>query len=301
MNHKISYIIVSYNVKEYLILAIQSIIHYSSGNDYEIIMVDNNSSDDTVTSVQHMFPSVHIIQNNYNAGFSEANNQGIKASTGEFIFLLNPDAELTENTLSTLINKVDKSNSLWAPCLKNTDGTFQKSYWKTPTAFTILSEIFFIHYVKRILFTPKPLTIEKNVECVSGAAMFFKRTLTDNVGLLDPNLFWMEDTDFCYRIRKNGGFVKFIPDACVIHHGGKSSATNQPITISNQIISKIKFFKKHAMTFSYRCSIFLSFFLIIEKIILFGILCFVPLSRKKCTAYHYSLKQLVCFLQKNNS
>lgn len=296
MNRKISYIIVSYNVKEYIVRTIQSIYDYSSSFNFEIIVIDNASTDGTITALTELFPDVYIIQNKFNLGFSEANNQGFKIATGDYIFMLNPDAELKENTINILIEKANNHSNLYAPFIENTDGSFQKSYWKTPTALSIFGEILFLNYLKKVRKNSKLLFKEQSVECVSGAAMFFHRTLINKIGYLDPDLFWMEDTDYCFRIRKQGGNILYIPNAKVIHHIGKSSSKNQKIKISNQILSKIKFFKKHNLVFSFVFSILFSFILIIEKIILFSIISFLPVSRKKIDAYLFTLKKFLQLL-----
>ncbi len=149
MKNKISYIIVSYNVKEYLIRAIQSIYNYSTICNFEIIVIDNASFDDTVSVLENLFPYIRIIKNDINVGFSEANNQGFKIANGEYIFMLNPDAELKANAVEILLKNANNQLCLYAPYIENSDGTFQKSFWKTPTALTIFEEILFFNYIKK--------------------------------------------------------------------------------------------------------------------------------------------------------
>ena len=211
--------------------------------------------------------------------------------------MLNPDTELQKDSVNLLINfaKNIADNVLISPCLLNSDGTFQKSFWKVPTAFDIFLEIFFYNYILSLFFHNKFLLCEKQVDCVSGAAMLFHRTLLSEVGYFDPDLFWMEDTEFCYRIYLKKGKVFYFPSAKVIHHVGKSSAKNQNIKVSNQILSKIKFFKKYNLYFSFVFSIIFSLVLLIEKITLFLILCPFKLPRNKLIAYLYAFKKLMIY------
>src|SRR5205085_9045237 len=130
---EISIIIVSYNVKDLLFKCIASIKKFVSSS-FEIIVIDNHSADDTAANVTRQFPEVKLIANNYNAGFPEANNQGLRKAKGNYIFLLNPDTELLEDSVSVLRKYLDSMEKagVVAPKLLNSDGSVQDSIFRFP-------------------------------------------------------------------------------------------------------------------------------------------------------------------------
>lgn len=293
----ISIIIVSYNVKEFVLSCLASIQKADLRDKAEIILVDNNSSDDTVRAVSASFPLSRVIANDFNAGFSGANNQGIREAKGEYIFLLNPDTEIFNDTLQKLeaFMQADKEVSIAAPRLLNSDGSLQQSAWPAPSAWNIVLETFFLHS----LFMKKyELAADANREVysASGAALFFRKSLVGKIGYLDENLFWMEDVDFCRRAKEYGK-IMYVPSAKVIHHSGKSSLKNYNTSVSNQLISKLKFFRKYKMRVSYVIGSFFAFLHIVSRILLFLLLS--PVSQKarlKFSAYVFTLRKFAGFL-----
>lgn len=242
-NPDISIVIVSYNVQQYLVSCIDSILNQEDIKA-EIIVVDNNSSDDTVQSIKLNYPFVKLIVNSDNAGFSAANNQGIKIASASVILLLNPDTELKEaGTLPDAKSYLESNPQIGilAPQLLNTDGSFQPSSWNFHGIKELMLELFYLHRMKNANRPSVPLAVEG----ASGAALFFRKSLVDEIGGLDENMFWTEDIDFCYRANKAGKKVILNPAIKIIHHGGKSSPGNESVTIPNQVMSKIKFSLKH--------------------------------------------------------
>ena len=127
----ISVIIVSYNVKEYIISCIESIYKHSKSNyNFEIIVVDNNSKDESVNSIKKEFPEISFIKNDYNAGFSKAVNQGAKISKGKFLFILNPDTLFIEDSLFKILNEAQNKEKLGAigPALISLNEKTQQSF-----------------------------------------------------------------------------------------------------------------------------------------------------------------------------
>lgn len=238
---EISVVIVSYNVWPYVQACVKSVLE-QQGVSCEIIVVDNNSADGSPALVHEKFPEATVIANTENKGFSGANNQGIKASKGNYILLLNPDTEIKQRDalvkMKTFLE--GKGNDIVAPCLLNTDGSFQPSFWTSSSLCQLFLELFYFH---RFAKKAKPSAVI-SVKAASGAALMFNRKLTDKIGLLDENMFWMEDIDLCYRAQKAGARISYNPAIEVIHHGGKSSS-NYSVVIPNQVISKVKFYKKN--------------------------------------------------------
>ena len=290
----ISVVIVSYNVKDLVLTCLHSLYKYIPDEIViETILVDNNSVDETVSSVKHKFPQVIIIANDYNAGFPVANNQAFEMAKGQYIFMLNPDTEFLDDSLGKLYKKIkdDSSISLIAPTLLNTDGTRQLSVWRFPSIWSIFCET---HYLGFLLghknYSDKDVNKPFDAECFSGAAILFRRDLLDKIGVLDETMFWIEDTEFCYRAYHAGFRLVYFPEAKIVHHIGQSAKKNYNISISNQIFNKIKFFKKHHSVFAYIIVVLLSFYHVLLKLIIFGILSpFNKVFYRKAKAYLYTL------------
>jgi GT2 family glycosyltransferase len=292
---KRSIIIVSYNVRDLILKCLQSIFREDEKGDIEVIVVDNNSSDDSLLHIKTLFPQVVLIENKHNLGFSEANNQGLRIAQGQFIFLLNPDTEISENTLPLLEVYLENNpqTSIVVPRLLNSDKSIQDSAWKDPRLYDLFFELFFLHGIFRSKVLPvASFETPTQIETASGAALFFRKALVVAIGELDKNLFWMEDVDYCYRARTMGNIV-YLPQARVIHHSGKSTKTDFRIPISNQIISKIKFFKKHDTFLTFSCALGLSYMNVLSRIVLFlGLLPFQKLAKHKLYAYVYTFRKL---------
>ena len=143
---KLSIIIVSYNVKDYIKQCIRSI--YRSGlseNSFEIIVIDNDSHDGTVDDIKNYFDDIHIIENNVNEGFSKAVNKGIKIAKGNFICLINPDVIIKENTFSVLMDYLESNSNVGCvgPKIINADGSIQHSCKRSfPTPLNAIFRLF---------------------------------------------------------------------------------------------------------------------------------------------------------------
>jgi len=266
----ISIIIVSYNVWGYLDKCIQSILP-QEGVIPEIIVVDNNSSDGTVQNLETKYPQVKRIVNTINAGFSGANNQGIQESTADVILLLNPDTEILGSHILQKMRVTLLSNpqtGILAPKLINTDGSLQPSFWPFPGVTDIFLELFYLHLIKR---QEEPIAL-KQIEAAAGAALCMRKALVMELGGIDANMFWMEDTDLCYRVSLTGKGIIYDPTVKIIHHGGKSSENKYHISIPNQVISKIKYFRKNGSWLQFITSDILSLLFIISRLLVFGLL-----------------------------
>jgi GT2 family glycosyltransferase len=290
MSSGISIVIVSYNAFDYLDKCVGSLL-MQKNIETEIIVVDNNSFDGTVDLLKSKYPSVKVIASKENLGFSGGNNVGIKAATNEIILLLNPDTELQESgTLLKMRNYLisNPNIGILAPQLLNTDGSFQPSFWEFPKVNDILLELFYLHRIKK----KEILSARTLVSAASGAAFCLKKELADQLGGLDTNMFWMEDTDLCFRATSLGKQVIYNPDIKIIHHGGKSSADNYSISIPNQVISKIKYFEKNGSGLQFIASDVLSLFFIVSRLMIFALLSLSinRMFKLKARAYFIALK-----------
>ena len=245
----ISIIIVNYKVKEYIIPCIESIYkHTSKSLRYEILVIDNNSNDGSIDAIKSQFSEVKIYENTENIGFSKAVNQGAETAIGKYIFILNPDTKLIEDSISILFTFLEKHKTVAVagPALVTESGIKQQSYWKEPTLINTILSIYhldFLNYKKNYRNEIGDKTIL--VDSISGGAFFVQKDVFQNLNGYHPNLFWMEDIDFCTKVRKLDNKIIYYPETKIIHYGGKSAEKDLHIAISNQLLSKIKYFKLH--------------------------------------------------------
>ena len=245
----ISIIIVNYKVKEYIIPCIESIYkHTSKSLRYEILVIDNNSNDGSIDAIKSQFSKVKIYENTENIGFSQAVNQGAETAIGKYIFILNPDTKLIEDSISILFTFLEKNETVAVvgPAIVTESGIKQQSYWKEPTLINTILSIYhldFLNYKKNYRNEIGDKTIL--VDSISGGAFFVQRDVFQNLNGYHPNLFWMEDIDFCTKVRKLDNKIIYYPETKIIHYGGKSAEKDLHIAISNQLLSKIKYFKLH--------------------------------------------------------
>ena len=260
---KISIIIVSYNVKEYVSQCIRSI--YKSDlnkNDYEIIVIDNDSHDGTIDTIKESFHQVVLHKNNINKGFSKAINKGLSLSKGEYICILNPDVIIQEETLSSLLTFYHNTPSLGAvgPKILNSDGSIQHSCKRSfPTPFNSISRLigldrlfpkseFFGKYNLTYLDTEK----KHEVDVISGAFMMIPIKILKEVGTFDERFFMFgEDIDICYRIKEAGYKIYYTPITEIIHYKGES-VKSAPFDMINVFYSAMDlYFKKYSKKYKY--------------------------------------------------
>ncbi len=294
----ISIIIVSYNVKEYIISCIESIYKHSQSNyNFEIVVVDNNSKDGSADSIKKKFPNISLIKNDYNAGFSKAVNQGAKISKGKYFLILNPDTLFIEDSLFKILSEAQNKEDLGAigPALISSNQKIQQSFWKDPSLFSTILSIYHLDYFN----FNKNYKYEKfrdslKVDTISGGAIFLLRKSFSTHNGFNEDLFWMEDIDLCIRLRKMGNSIYYYPLTKIIHYQGKSAKTNYKISISNQLLSKIKFFRIHHSNLSaFAISFSVLFVSLIKSFLMLFISPFSISYRKKMIAYLFTIKSVL--------
>lgn len=293
----ISVVIVNYNVKDLLLQALGSLYNKTASNlKIEVFVVDNQSSDDSVALVKQQFPQVKLIANNFNAGFPAGNNQAFREAKGKYIFMLNPDTEFLEDSLTALFKHMESHEdvSMCAPRLLNSDKTHQISAWRYPSLKSIFGEMYYLNFlVNSKNYADKDLSKSFEAESFSGAAIFFKTELISEVGMLDETMFWIEDIDFCYRVKKAGHKLIYLPETSIVHHSGQSAKKNYKISLSNQIFNKIKFYKKHHSSLATAAVKALSAVHVVSKFVVFSILSpFNVVYFRKAQAYAYTFPRL---------
>lgn len=207
-NCTLSIIIVAYNNQDLLrqcLLSIQA--NVSTKLTYELIVVDNNSVDQTLSMLHAEFPEITVIANPENYGFAKANNLGLKIALGKYLLLLNNDTLVLKNSLETLVSYLETNIQVGAvsPKLLNSDGVSVQVQGGG---------------LKKHWYSTKPLA----VKFITGAAFVIRRETYLQVGGLDEKFFFYnEDLDWCTRILKLHWQIHYVPTASIIHHGGKST------------------------------------------------------------------------------
>jgi GT2 family glycosyltransferase len=251
----VSIAIVSWNTRALLHTCLQSIIDSTHRIVYEIIVVDNASSDGSAEMVAHTFPMVRLIRNHQNQGFAQANNAAFVNAHGRYLLLLNPDTEVHIGAIDTLVDYMDQHADVGAlgAHLLNADGSTQISCSHFPTLANMALESLGISRLapRSALFARFKMTYwlhdqEREVDQPSGACLLIRRVAWDQVGSLDTRFFmYFEEVDLCYRIKRQGWKIVFIPSAYITHYGGQSSLQNMDVRIIKRYESLLAFFKKH--------------------------------------------------------
>lgn len=239
---ELSIIFVNWNGGRLLAQAVESIVVCPPSVEYEVVVVDNASTDDSTSllrSSEAVKPLIdreglRIIKNKENRGFGCANNQGFAATSAPLVLLLNPDAEITAGSIDRLIQTVRSDSRVGAagPRILNPDGSLQISVWRNPPAAWDIV----LGSLKLYLLLPRKFRGElllgghwdhnrqRTVPMLGGAAILVRREVINTVGGFDERYhMYGEDHDWCLRITRAGWLLMFQPEATVVHHGGWSS------------------------------------------------------------------------------
>lgn len=253
---KLSVIIVNYNVEYFLEQCLHAVRRAMQHVDGEVIVVDNNSIDGSNAMVKKKFPEVRLYENKQNLGFSKANNQGIKKSSGEYVLLLNPDTVVEDDTFSLVVDFMDKHQEAGALGVKMVDGSgkfLPESKRGLPTPEAAFYKMFGISslFPRSKRFSKYHLGyLDENeiheIEILSGAFMLLRKKVLDKIGLLDETFFmYGEDIDLSYRVIKAGYKNYYFPKTRIIHYKGEStkkSSVNYVLVFYNAMVI---FAKKH--------------------------------------------------------
>ncbi len=243
----LSIIIISYNTSDFLKECIESIQKNTKGINYEIIVVDNASSDNSVEMVKKEFPEILIIESPENIGFSKANNLGVNKSKGRHVLFLNPDTVVYKDSLSNMIKFMDEHEeagaatcSLVMPDGKLDDAAHRgfPNPWNSLSYFSGLSKLFpsskiFGGYNLGFLDLSKP----HEIDACAGAFMMVRRQAGEKIGWWDEDYFFYgEDLEFCFRLKEIGWKIYFVPNASALHYKGVSGGirkNSREITTAN--------------------------------------------------------------------
>lgn len=264
----ISIIIVSWNTKDILRDCLKSVYRETKRLKFEVIVVDNDSSDGTKEMLKKEFPKVETIFNKENKGFAAANNQGIKKAKGRYVLLLNSDTLILNNAVFKCFKFMKDNPDLGALGCKilNKDGTLQRSAFMYPSILNMLISVFYLNklFSKSKFFGRERMTYFdfdniKEVECVMGSFMMIRKRAIKQAGMMDERYFmYTEEADLCYRYKKKGWKIGYYPRAEIIHLGGESSKRIKPKMCLQLRGSILLFMEKNRSFFSYIIACFLT-------------------------------------------
>ena len=244
-----SVVTVNYDSWPYTLMCIDSL--YGTGYaDFEVVVVDNGR--ETVPEIPH---PVRLIRNPENVGFAKACNQGIAASGGEYVVLINPDTVVEENFFESLKEFFDEypSAGVIGPRIVDGEGNLQLSARKELSFISgllgrtsLLTRLFPKNPLVRRLFpATEELTVPTQVDWISGACMAIQRRPLKEIGPMDERFFmYFEDADLCRRVREAGWLVYYLPQIEVLHYTGASTRA-KPQAIWNLHKSAFLYHRKH--------------------------------------------------------
>ena len=243
---KLSVVIVSYNVRHFLEGCLQSVEKAAEGIGCEVFVVDNASSDDTMTVLPARFPWVRFSANDENLGFARANNMAIRQSAGEYVLLLNPDTVIAPDTLSQALDFMDAHPRAGGAGVKmlGEDGTpAPESRRAIPTPW--VSALKMLGFDRRYYMSHLPWDQPCRIEVVSGAFCLLRREALEQIGLLDEDFFmYGEDIDLSYRLLKGGWENWYLP-LPITHYKGKSTRKSEFRYVHVFYQAMLIFFRKH--------------------------------------------------------
>lgn len=235
----LSLCIVTYQSRDYLADCLRTVYQHPPRRPFEVIVVDNASTDGTAEMLQADFPQVRLIANAQNCGYTRPMNQALRAASGRYRVQLNPDTLPRPGAFDALADYMDANPAVGVctPRVLNRDGSLQLQCrrsearpWDAFTYFSGLSRRFprdprFAGY----LMTYKNDSETYEVQAVSGSCMFIRAEVLTQVGYLDERFYaYQEDADFCFQARRAGWKVMYVPVAEVVHYGGEGGTRVHP-------------------------------------------------------------------------
>jgi GT2 family glycosyltransferase len=276
---QLSVIILNYNVRYFLELCVLSVESALKNIDSEIIVIDNDSSDDSCEMMKTRFPNVKLIQNNKNLGFPKGNNIGVDQAKGEYICILNPDTVVAEDTFEKVLAFAKKQSDLGIVGVKLIDGTgnfLPESKRGIPTpwvAFTKITSLYKLFPKSNLFNAYYAQHLDENqtgkVDILVGAFMFLKRELYNEVGGFDEDCFmYSDDIDLSYMVLQKGKTNYYFHETTVIHYKGESTIKDG--TYMKRFQEAMEFFYRKHFQVPFLFSVFMKigivFFSLIKRI-----------------------------------
>jgi len=253
----LSICLVPLNALNYLEPLLSSISRFTSGVSYELIVVDNGSTDGTADWIEEQHPEITLVRNQANLGFTRGNNQAMEMAKGDFILLLNPDTLLKEDCFGPQVAYLRENPEVGIsiPKVLNADGSFQQQSRRGDARPVEV----FGYFMKLGKLFPKSKALNgylqswlpeneiAQVKAVSGSCMFIRREVYEQIGGLDEQFFaYQEDSDYCLRAGEAGWNVMYVPLSSIIHYAGEGGSKTSPYhSIFQWHRSYFLYYRKH--------------------------------------------------------
>ncbi len=282
-----------------------SLVNYTNGISYEIIIVDNNSDEGNVQTITAKYKNVILIENVKNVGFAKANNIGIEQARGKYFLMLNNDTIFYENTLKRIFEfSESKEGELFVGCkLLNSDGTHQISVVDFDNTLNSFGESFFLYNLfprsktfNRYNINFKKLNDPVEVDIIKGAFMFCSSSAIKKLKGFDSRFFFYgEETDICYRFKAQDGKIFYYPNTSIFHVGGATVNRYPWFKYKHQNIAKIKKYQKHYKGMEFLLLIISHYCGLIVRIPVYFISGLLRMKKQTILQSYYYLKLLFLY------
>ncbi len=243
----LSIAIVSWNTKGLLEECLESIFNTTHDIDFEVIVVDNASSDGSIDMVHEKYPQVLLVESAENVGFARANNKAYEVSSGRHFMILNPDTKVLSD-IGPIVRFLDDNDSVGVAGCRcvNSDMSIQRNWFDYyPSFFWELIPHSARELAQKLLFQ-RSVDNQFDTKWVGGQCMTVRREVIESVGGMDPGYFmYSEETDWCFRIRKAGWRICHYPEIAILHYGGQSTKQMQSRMLIELYRSKFQFMGKN--------------------------------------------------------
>lgn len=258
MKPDLSVVVVNYNAGRWLQDALRTLFQRVGGVRLEVVVIDNGSYDGSLDGVRQSFPEVRAIRNRRNLGFAKAVNQGIRATCGRYVLLLNPDTTVLSGGWDAWLGYMDAHPEVGVAGAKVYDDESRRNVQLSCRRFPTLLNYFFNRhslltrlfpnnrFSRRYLMRDWDHRTACEVDWVSGCCMLLRRAMLDQIGLLDEGYkMFSEDVDLCLRAHRAGWGVRYHPGVEIAHHTGSLRAQANARTLVERHFSLWRFCKKY--------------------------------------------------------
>jgi len=242
----LSIIIVNWNTRGLLLECLDSIKKNQPPFDYETIVVDNASQDDSCAAIKNEYPGIRVIENQANRGFAAASNQGANAAGAPLLLFLNPDTRVHPGTLAGAVAFMQRHADAGVMGCRtvNRDGSLQATAFAFPGQLRIFAYVAGLNrFFKLSRFTDH--SAQCTPDYVQGSFLIVRRSAVEKCGGFDENFFlYAEEIDLCLRVKAAGFAVYYYPDISITHYGG-GSGRNSLVALGHFIKSSIGLYQKY--------------------------------------------------------
>jgi Predicted glycosyltransferases len=250
----ISVIIVNWNTRDVLRDCLESVYEQTQNVRFEVIVIDNSSSDGSAEIIKQKFPQVILINNSENRGFAAANNQGIIIAKGRYVLLLNPDTVVLDGAIQKTVAFAEQHPEAGVVGIRNDqpDGSLTKNCFQFASVQNLIISSLGLHrvFANSRFFGRERLSwwdylMVREVDVVAGCYMLVRRDAIDLIGKMDEAYFmYGEEMEWCWRFKRAGWKILYYPEARIIHYGGMSAAQNPANMLIEQRKSYLRFIQK---------------------------------------------------------